>query len=171
MQICQHTKDLCLFEDHISLTVTRWSDLLLLGPPSTPASPECVLCARAVSEVSLHGLASMKGLSPPLPSCSFPQWNWSGLKKDRPHSHPHPPPSEALSGRGGGKREMWGRGGGVGWLGGNGGANSGRDASRVKPLIMITNWSGAAGETGRSCGPAAPLKYPPPVAESQAPLA
>ena len=51
------------------------------------------------------------------------------------------------------------------------GANSGRDASRVKPLIMITNWSGAAGETGRSCGPAAPLKYPPPVAESQAPLA
>lgn len=33
-----------------------------------------------------------------------------------------------------------------------GSVNSGRDASRVKPLIMITNWSGARALTGCSCG-------------------
>lgn len=32
------------------------------------------------------------------------------------------------------------------------GVNSGRDASGVKPLIMITNWSGARVLTGCSCG-------------------
>ncbi|KAI9537233.1 hypothetical protein NQZ68_027267 [Dissostichus eleginoides] len=52
-----------------------------------------------------------------------------------------------------------------GW---EGGVNSGRDASEVKPLIMITNWSWLLERQAAAVG-RRPLKCPPPVAGSQAP--